>query len=82
MLSVFRFRFLRTFRLLIFAGSAFFVGGYGVLLLVEIFKGHRSSGGNVLLFVLVSTFLLVSVSALIVGSLFTLVKVLAQSQHY
>ena len=46
---------------------AFLVGCYGALLLLEVFDGHGSPGGNFLLFGLAIFFLCVSVIGLLVA---------------
>jgi hypothetical protein len=80
MASVFRSRFFRELIASIFAIAAVIVGCYGVFLIVEAFNVHGSSGGNALLFALGLILLVLSVAALIVGSLLAFVSAHSKRQ--
>jgi TRAP-type mannitol/chloroaromatic compound transport system permease small subunit len=52
MASALRSRFYRGLTVFLLAVATVLLAGYGVLLLIEVFKGRGSAGGNALLFVL------------------------------
>jgi hypothetical protein len=70
MISVFRSRFYRGLAVFLLVGATLFLAGYGALLLVEVFNGHGSAGGNALLFALGLILLILPLVACAVGIAF------------
>jgi hypothetical protein len=68
--SIFNSRLFKDLIFLAFAAIMILVGGYGILLLIQVLGGNGSSEGNSLIFVLGLVLILVSAFALTIAVLY------------
>jgi hypothetical protein len=67
--SHFKSQFFRDLIFFAFAAAMLFVGGYGILLIMQVLGGNGSSEGNSLIFVMGLVLIILSAFSLIIGVL-------------